>query len=129
LWHWRVDNPPLYTSSAYRSVLRRNEIVLPLPFAMWDASMLWQAETGFYYRMADGYVGALLPAQFASELGTLSAPTVQPQPAAFLAFLHARQVQEVLVDVATAGFWPAVLNAAGLHARTLDGVLVYRVPR
>lgn len=128
LWSARFDNPSLFTTAAYRSVIRPGSIVLPLPFAMWGASMLWQAETGFSFRMADGYVGALLPSGYARDLGVLSSPQVQPQPAAFAAFLAKRHVSTVLVDAHDPGPWPQVLSALGLHPRLLAGVLVYTLP-
>ncbi len=78
LWYTPVDNPPLFTTAAYRSVVRPGSIVLPLPFAMWGSSMLWQAETGFAFRMADGYVGALLPPGYARDLGVPRARRSSP---------------------------------------------------
>jgi hypothetical protein len=128
LWHTRVDNPSLFTTSAYRSVVRPGSIVLALPFAQWGSSMLWQAETGFGFRMADGYVGALLPSGYARDLGVLSSPQVQPQPSALAAFLAKRRVNTVLVDAAKPGPWPQTLSALGLDPRLVDGVLVYALP-
>ncbi|MDQ6775135.1 MAG: hypothetical protein M3071_02705, partial [Actinomycetota bacterium] len=128
LWHTRIENPPLFTTSAYRSVVRPGSIVLPLPFAMWGSSMLWQAETGFSFRMADGYVGALLPSGYARDLGVLSSPQIQPQPPALAAFLAKRRVNVVLVDAHNSGPWPKALSALGLHPRLMGGVLVYTMP-
>jgi hypothetical protein len=128
LWHSRPDNPSLFTSSAYRSVLRSGETVLPLPFAMWGTSMLWQAETGFSFRMADGYLGALLPPSYARDLGTLSSPQIQPDPAVLEDFLADRGVSTVLVDAKDPQRWPQALAAIGLHPRLVGGVFVYPVP-
>lgn len=128
LWHAQADNPPLFTTSAYRSVIRPGSIVLPLPFAIDGSSMLWQAETGFRFRMPDGYVGALAPSVYARELGQLASPQVPPQQSALAAFLTARHVNTVLVDVHDAGSWPQVLATLGLHPRLLDGVFVYALP-
>lgn len=128
LWHARIENPRLFTTSAYRSVVRPGSITLPLPFAMWGASMLWQAETGFGFRMADGYVGALLPPGYARDLGVLSSPQIPPQPQPFATFLAKRRVSTVLVDAANPGTWPQVLAALGLRPRLVDGVLAYALP-
>jgi hypothetical protein len=127
-WHSRFDNPPLFTTSAYRSVIRPGSIVLPLPFAQWGESMLWQAETGFSFRMADGYVGALLPSGYAHDLGVLSSPQIQPKPSAFAAFLAARHVSTVIVGAHDPGTWPRVLAVLGLHPKAIDGTLVYSLP-
>jgi hypothetical protein len=131
LWHTQPANPSFFTTSEYRSVLRSGETVLPLPFAMWGDSMLWQAETGFRFRMADGYVGALLPPGYARDLGAppLSTPGLQPNPAALRAFLADRRVSSVLVEAANPEQWPQALSAIGLRPRLLGGVLVYNVPR
>ncbi|MFZ0215848.1 MAG: hypothetical protein WAM30_07875, partial [Candidatus Dormiibacterota bacterium] len=129
LWHTKLENPPLFTTSAYRSVIRPGSIVLALPFAIAGQSMLWQAEAGFSFRMADGYVGALSPSGYAHDLGALSSPQIQPEPPAFAAFLAKRHVSTVLVDAHQPGTWPHVLGALGLHARPMGGVLVYTLPR
>jgi hypothetical protein len=127
LWRAPVNNPPFFTSSGYRSIVRAGSVVLPLPFAMWGSSMLWQAETGFYFRMADGYVGALLPFGYGRDLGTLSSPAVAPQPAVLGRFLAQRHVSTVLVSAAAAGPWPAALSGLGLRPRLVQGVLVYSI--
>jgi hypothetical protein len=112
-------------------VVRPGSIVLPLPFAQWGSSMLWQAETGFSFRMADGYLGALLPAAYGKDLGVppVSAPVTQPSPARFARFLAARHVNTVLLDAANQSYWPQTLAAIGLRPREVGGVLVYRVPQ
>jgi hypothetical protein len=130
LWHWRPMNPSLFTAARYDSVLRPGERVLALPFATWGSSMLWQAETGFRFQLADGYVGALLPSGFAQDLGDppVSSPQVQPAPAALADFLADRGVNTVLVDAANPQEWPQLLAAIGLRSRSVGGVLVYPVP-
>ena len=128
LWHTPTENPPLFTTSAYRTVIRPGSIVLPLPFAMYGSSMLWQAEAGFSFRMADGYVGAVAPSGWARDLGSLSNPQVPPQPSALAAVLAERHVSTVLLDAHDAGAWPQVLGALGLHARLVGGVFVYPLP-
>jgi hypothetical protein len=129
VWRGVTRNPPFFRTGLYKSVIPRNSIVLPVPFAQWDSSMLWQAETGFAFRIADGYVGALLPPGFAGDLGSppLSQFPGDPQPAVLRHFLAARRVSTVLVDAAVPGPWPAALSALGLHGRLMGGEYVYRV--
>lgn len=130
LWHSQTPNPAFFTSSEYRSVLRPDETVLALPFATWDYSMLWQAETGFRFDMADGYVGALAPPSYTRDLGMppLSTPQIHPDAAALQDYLADRRVNTVLVDAANPQQWPQTLAAIGLHSRLVGGVLVYPVP-
>jgi hypothetical protein len=129
VWRGVTRNPPFFRAGLYRSVIPRDSIVLPVPFAQWDSSMLWQAETGFRFRIADGYVGALLPPGFAADLGSppLSQPSGEPQPAVLRHFLAARRVSTVLVDASDPAQWPAALSAIGLHGTLTGGEYVYRV--
>lgn len=55
-WVNPVDLPVFFSSGLYRQYLREGELVLLLPTEGND-SMLWQAASGMYFRMADGYVG------------------------------------------------------------------------
>ncbi len=55
-WVRPVNLPAFFSTGLYRQYLRENEVVLPLPVSGND-SMLWQAEAGMYFRIADGYMG------------------------------------------------------------------------
>jgi hypothetical protein len=122
-------NPRFFTTAAYRRHLTRGETVLALPFGENDVSMLWQAETGFYFEMPEGYVSAVVPAPFRAQ------PTVRrllrnaPLPASALGrFIREHRVGHIVVDPAKAGPWPGLLAELGLHGRRLGGVLLYAVP-
>jgi hypothetical protein len=130
MWRTGLHDPALFTTTAYRKVIAPGSTVLTLPFAQSGESMLWQAQTDFRFKMADGYLGALTPADFIRDLGTprLWIPGQVPSPRGLRQFLADRRVRIVLVDATQAGPWPAALTAIGLHARSLGGVLVYRVP-
>jgi hypothetical protein len=128
LWHTRLDNPSFFTDSTYRSVLGSGETVLPVPFAIWGESMLWQAETGFRFRMADGYLGALVPSWYARDLGVPPLSAIKPDPAALRDFLADRRVSTVVVDAADPLLWPQALAAIGFRPRLVGGVFVYHVP-
>jgi hypothetical protein len=128
LWKAQPTNPSLFADSGYRTVLRPGEIVLELPLTTSADNMLWQAEAGFNFRMADGYLGALTPASFARDL-TPAVATVrnQPDPAALQDFLVDRRVTAVLVDARNPEHWPAALASIGLRPRHVGGEYVYRV--
>jgi hypothetical protein len=91
--------------------------------------MLWQAEYGFRFRMADAYVGALAPLDYARDLGTppLTDPIVKPSPAALRRFLVNRHVDTVLIDASHAAYWPQLMAATGVQPQEIGGVLVYRL--
>ncbi len=130
LWYTVPPNPTFFTTNQYQSVLRPGEIALVLPFATQTDSMLWQAETGFRFRMADGYLGALLPGAFAQDLGSppLNVYGFKPNPATLRHLLTDRRVSSVLVEAQPPGEWPQVLVSLGLHGRLIGGMLVYSVP-
>ena len=122
-------NPRFFTTSMYRSYLTRDETVLALPFGTNDVSMLWQAETGFYFYMPEGYVSGVVPSPFDTQVTVGQLIGNIPPPAPSLGtFIREHRVSHVVVDPALAGSWPGVLAKLGLHARAVGGVLLYRVP-
>lgn len=128
-WSSTPANPRLFTTDRYQRVIAPGETVLALPFADHGDSMLWQAETGFHFRLAEGYVGALVPADYSASLQTVpeANPTLAPDPAAVRAYLAARHVGVVVLDPMAASPWAAVLTALGLRAERVGGALVYPV--
>ena len=53
--------PPSSTQGTYRTCLKPDDNVLMLPFPSRTDAMLWQAETGFAFRMANGFVAPGAP--------------------------------------------------------------------
>jgi hypothetical protein len=122
-------NPSFFNTGLYRSYLKRNETVLVLPFAHNDVSPLWQAETGFYFYMPEGYVLASIPRAFETQPGVVEMfDNVAPAAPTLEAFIHAHAVSHVVVDPTQAGPWPALLAQLGLHGQPVGGVLLYTVP-
>lgn len=122
-------NPRFFSTDMHRSYLARGEPVLVLPFGVNDVSMLWQAESGFYFNMPEGYVSGEVPVPFNSDPtaaslvlnGTPSAPALG-------SFIRAHHVRRVVVDPAVPGPWAGLLDQLGLHGRSLGGILLYAVP-
>ncbi len=130
LWYSRLSNPKFFTSDAYRHAITRDETVLALPWGNLGTSMLWQAETGFYFRMPEAYLGALLPRDYLRDpfLAPLAESATNFTPRQLLDFLARRHVGTVVVDASDPLFWPGALAAAGLHGTTEGGVILYQVP-
>jgi hypothetical protein len=63
-WKTTPDRPPFFTDRLYRSCLRPGETVLVFPFGQRGDSLLWQAESGFAFRMAGGYVSSVAPRSY-----------------------------------------------------------------
>ena len=92
--------------------------------------MLWQAETGFAFRMPEGYVSVVPPPEFAGDpfLQTLSAGVPEPKSSAFLgAFLRAHDVGAVVVKAGTPGSWRQVFDPLDPSPVEIGGVVLFRV--
>jgi hypothetical protein len=67
-FHERPERWPFFTDGLYKTCIPRNETLAIFPFARWGDSMLWQAESGFWFRMAEGNVGPdNLPANWVAD--------------------------------------------------------------
>ena len=122
-------NPSFFNTDTYRHYLTRNETVLVLPFAHNDLSPLWQAETGFYFYMPEGYVLASIPKAFEKQPGVVEMfDNAAPAAPVLEAFIRPHRVSHVVVDPTQAGPWPALLAQLGLHGQMVGGVLLYTVP-
>jgi hypothetical protein len=124
------SNPRFFSAKGYKHYLRSGETVLILPYGYNDVAPLWQAEAGFSFYMPEGYVSQFVPSPFVSEplVEQLELNATPPAPSALAAFIGKYHVSHVLVDPRVARFWPEVLAQMGLHGRTVEGVLLYKVP-
>jgi hypothetical protein len=127
-WHWDVPNPAFFTTHEYRTYIRRGETVLLLPWGYNGMSMLWQAETGMWFRMTEGYLTPQPPPDYVADpfLPILTSST-KPVAVGLENFIARRHVGAVIVDPAYPGQWPQALAAIGLKPVAVGGVLVYRV--
>jgi hypothetical protein len=132
LWGGSPSNPSFFTSAAYRQYLRPGENVIAIPYGYYGNSMLWQAETGFYFRMAGGYLGHLPPAPFSNEpvLAELYAGK-EINRARLASFVASHHVGAILLDetqIPSVQRLFAQLNALGLSSISMHGVLMYFIP-
>jgi hypothetical protein len=128
LFNESFDVPTFFSTNLYRRYLRPGEIVLPIPLGMTGPSLVWQARTDMYFRLASG--GFELPADYASnpfvEQALGSRPVAAPE-AALRSFIRERRVSAVVVEANMAGAWPGVLARLGLRVLDTGGVLLYRI--
>jgi hypothetical protein len=89
---------PFFTDGLYKLCIPRNENVAIFPYGFWGNSMLWQAESGFWFRMAEGYLRPKPPPPFlADPTVTMLTFTIEnPKPPAILAFARNKKVDRIL---------------------------------
>ena len=99
-WDTPVDTPPFFLSGAYRDYLQPAEIVLPVPYGWRGNSLMWQAQSDMYFRMAGAWTGPP-PAEFERwpAMVALFNGRYLPDPELQVkAFLAAHQVSAALLD-------------------------------
>jgi hypothetical protein len=133
LWGGSPSNPRFFTAGIYRDYLRPGENVIALPYGYYGNSMLWQAETGFYFRMPEGYLGHFAPEPFASEpvLGELYAGNKEFNRARLASFVAAHHVGAIVVDksqLLSLDRFSAELSSLGLSSISTGGVILYPIP-
>ncbi|MFZ0889310.1 MAG: hypothetical protein WA005_12720 [Candidatus Binataceae bacterium] len=125
-----ADTPAFFSSGIYKRYISPAETVLVLPYGYTGASMLWQAQAGMGFRMAEGYVGPT-PQEFLGWpiLGDLYSGHAGSQFYRQLPmFLEAHQVKAIIVDLHHQGDWPQWLKVLGVSPIEVGGVLFYPVP-
>lgn len=130
-WRGRPSNPRFFTTTQYRHFLRPGETVLALPWPGFTGyGMLWQADTGMWFKLAGANLGKLIPADYVRDpmYPAFLHPGMTSDAPLLQSFLRRRHVGAVIVDGANPQQWPAVLAALRLRPVNAGGVLFYRVP-
>jgi len=131
--YWRAINtsPEFFTTELFKQYLARDETVVVLPYGMTGNSMLWQAESDIYYRMAGGYTMAVPPDAFLAWpitnyfLHRDAIPDAEDQLKAFLA---THDVRTVLVTDEAWSHWKPLMSTLATSFQHAGGVYIYRVP-
>ena len=127
-WKTRYTVPPFFTERVYRSCLAPGEIILPLPVSAGSESMLWQAVSGYRFRMAGGYIAPLPPASFVTSRAVrrlTEGSSVTPADAGELAaYIRAKDVEAVVLDPHAAPLWKAALDRISIP-HPLGGIVLY----
>ena len=122
-------SPAFITSGQYLQYLHRHEAVI-VQSSRGNAGLLWQVQTGFYFRVAGGYVNAALAHYHLAVPLPLSDVSVQgPTPANLQAlhqFLTKARVGAILVEANGSVHWPRLLDRIGMRNIQVGGVFLYR---
>jgi hypothetical protein len=127
----KIEAPPFFRFGEYKRYLARGDNVLILPQSGSSNGLLWQAETGFYVRIAIGRIGPVAPAEFSRwpVLSTLdSGDEIMDFPEQLNAFLGAHQIRAIIVDARDHEPWTRLISESGLRPLEIGGVLFYKVP-
>jgi hypothetical protein len=129
VWARQVPVPQLLATGAYHRYLTPGEtvwVVAPLH----SRQMIWQAETGFSFRLAGGFFGVTPPglhplpaAQAQLGTGSVSGATV----ASIRAFLSSHHVGAVLMFDEPGSEVAAMARATGTAGIQRGGVMVFRL--
>lgn len=130
-WNSRLDTPDFFTKGLYKEYLIPGENVIVAPYWILGNSMLWQAQTGMYFRMAGGYSGPL-PDDYKTwpVVKALTEWTPLPDPQAqLMSFLANHQVGAIVVSDRDPdrSLWQRWLPAAVATPLEIGGVTLYRI--
>ncbi len=131
-WVSESNTPSFFSAGLYKKYLRPGEIVMVTPCWILGNSMLWQAQSDMYFRMAGGYTGPL-PVKYKRwpVMRALSEFTYLPDPKAqVMSFLARHQVSAVIVsDTDPDGsLWQKWLPSSVGAPIEVGGVKLYRIP-
>jgi hypothetical protein len=131
-------SPAFISSGQYTQYLHPGETVI-VQSSRGNAGLLWQAQTGFYFKLAGGYVNAALAhyhvaVPLALAAVSHSGPTPQ-NLRALRKFLIKAKVGAIIIEEASPYYpiaedaalhWPRLLNHIGLTNVQVGGVFLYR---
>jgi hypothetical protein len=93
-----------------------------------NAGMLFQADSGFYFRLAGGYVNMSLSQDDPEQVTALTNPT-SGAVRRFQDYLRQARVGAVLIEQAWAQPWMSVFARIGMRGTSAGGVTVYDAGR
>jgi hypothetical protein len=117
--------PAFISDGMYRQYLTPGEIVVVVSHRG-NAGMLFQAETGFYFRIDGGFINASLSRVDALPLPVANMGDLTPANVMnFEAYLQASGVGAIIVERAWSEQWMYNFGLIGLKAVTVGGVTIY----
>lgn len=126
VWHEHPSRPAFFSSGRYEKCLLPDENVLALPFPNWSDAMLWQAESNFSFRLADGYISIVptgLPDYaYADRIAKTNDPGADWRPVVKLA--RDQRVTMILVAGRHSARWKTLLAPVATPAE-IGGVSLY----
>lgn len=127
-WVAPVDLPAFFTDGYFRRYLTPGETVMILPYGAGGPSMLWQAQSAMYFRMAGGWT-SIMPREFQSwpiVNALLYRSYIPGFTEQLMAFLAHHEVSTIIIADRERPLWEPLL--APLHRTPIEagGVVLYR---
>ena len=130
-WHEHPPRPAFFALRLDRLCLREHDNVLLLPPPFRNAALLWQAASGYRFRLADGALNDAVPKNLPAR-GTMLQLIDDNVPAggagAIVRAARALGVSAILVDGAGGEQWTRVLDRS-LQGVRVGGMTLYRLDR
>jgi hypothetical protein len=126
-WSTSPTRPAFFADDLYRSCFRPDESVFVPDAAGMDAT-LWQAESGFRFRLANGSLSPQLPEGIPDPdvaLAVLYNVVPQGGGAAVVRLARGLEATVILLDADHVGQWGPPLEEAGLEPVETGGVWLY----
>jgi hypothetical protein len=118
--------PKLISSGAYRQEIKPGEIVVVVS-GVGNAGMLWQADTGYYMRIAGGFINAGLSHQTDLPVVVKDLAAATPAYVAdFEKFVRTDHVGAILLDANHKPPWAGIFSRVGLVGQRVGNVIVYQ---
>ncbi len=120
--------PPFITDGMYRQYLRPGETVVIVTYRG-NAGMLFQADAGFYFRIAGGYINASVspPSTMPDQIMAVAHPSAR-ETEAFASYLRWSGIGAVIVEQAWEEPWMRnFATTLGMHGTSVGGVIIYPV--
>jgi hypothetical protein len=130
LFHSTPPDPAFFTSGQYKHYIDRDEVVLALPFSQRGPTLIWQARTDMYFRLAGGYFGQQPPDDYLEEpvvVELIQGVVSEGTPCNLKSFIERRDVGAVVLETGSAEPYRPVLAELGLRSREVGGVDLYDV--
>lgn len=126
----KVDTPAFFASPTLEARVEPHDTLLIFPFSIQGTSMLWQAQSDFYFDMVGGYISTYVPPDF--RRWEVVAMMLKDEPETGFAdqlkpFLSHYNIKGIVVAPEAQAKWRGPLDETGLKAETLGDVLFYRV--
>ena len=131
-WRSTPHVPAFIAQRLYERCLGPGDNVLVFPFGPAGDSMLWQADAGFRFQMAGGWIAPALPPSFTSPAGVAdiaiyhAVPDHDAQPVRD--YVRIKHVSVIVLDpgIKDIVHWQTVLRKIEKPV-SVGGVLVYRL--